>query len=732
MSREPVLRVAVNVPLSRLFDYRPPPGNQPLLPGMRLAVPFGRGKQTAMLMAVEATSELPDGKLRRATACLDDEPVLDDADLWLVRFTSDYYHHPVGEVVAAALPAGLRQGGPLTETVEIVSLTAAGRTADGEAVARRAPRQAEILERLARDDALTVDALDDAAPGWRRSRERLLEKGWIEINTRQVTPPPPARMPATAGPALNDEQRAALAGLREVGGFGVALLDGVTGSGKTEVYLCRIKDVLDTGRQVLILVPEIGLTPQLVRRLRERIGIEPLLLHSSLPDNARLDAWRRARDGSAPLLLGTRSAVFTPLANPGLIIVDEEHDGSFKQQEGLRYSARDLAIARAKHRDIPVILGSATPSLETILRCRQNAYRHHVLSARAGNALPPLLRLVDLARHPADDGLSAPLLGALSDNLARGAQALIFLNRRGFAPTLICSNCGQIAECSRCDARMTVHAAKGLLACHHCGASRRLDTQCSDCGSPCRPLGQGTERIEDALAAHFPGQLITRIDSDTTRLKGTMDRALALATSGEARILVGTQMLSKGHHFPDLTLVGIINADQGLFSTDFRGGERLAQSLVQVAGRAGRERRQGEVLIQTGFPAHPFWQRLMAEGYAGVAEFSLAEREASAWPPYSRLALIRASGTRREATHRFLDDTRRRAEGWSGDGVRLLGPVSAPMERRAGRYRAQLLIQSNNRKSLHALLTQLRPALEESRSARQVRWSIDVDPIELF
>ncbi len=732
MSRDPVLRVAVNVPLSRLFDYLPPPGDRPLLPGMRLKVPFGRGTQTGMLMELAATSEVPAGKLRRAIACIDDEPVLSEADLWLVRFTSDYYHHPVGEVVAAALPAALRQGGPLTDTVEVVSLTDAGRAVDPDDIAKRAPRQAEILERLARDGEMSADALDNAAPGWRRSRKRLLDRGWIGIGSCPDAPPPPARMPATAGPALNDEQRVALAGLRDASGFGVALLDGVTGSGKTEVYLCRIKDVLDAGRQVLILVPEIGLTPQLVRRLRERIGIEPLLLHSSLPDNARLDAWRRARDGTAPLLLGTRSAVFTPLAQPGLIIVDEEHDGSFKQQEGLRYSARDLAIARGKHDDIPVILGSATPSLETILRCRQGAYRHHVLSARAGYALPPLLRLIDLTRHPADDGLSAPLLTALAANLQRGSQALIFLNRRGFAPTLICSSCGRIAECSRCDARMTVHAAKRLLACHHCGASRRLDTTCSDCGSPCRPLGQGTERIEDALAAHFPGQLITRIDSDTTRLKGTMDRALALATSGEARILVGTQMLSKGHHFPDLTLVGIINADQGLFSTDFRGGERLAQSLVQVAGRAGRERRQGEVLIQTGFPAHPFWQRLMAQGYAGVAEFSLAEREASAWPPFSRLALIRASGSKRELTHRFLDDTRRRAEILAGDGVRLLGPVSAPMERRAGRYRAQLLVQSNSRKSLHVLLNALRPALEESRGARQVRWSIDVDPIELF
>ena len=531
---------------------------------------------------------------------------------------------------------------------------------------------------------------------------------------------------------MNREQRAALADMRTENGFRVTVLDGVTGSGKTEVYLHRMQDVLAAGKQVLILVPEIGLTAQFVRRLRRRLGIEPLLLHSSLTDNERLNAWRMARDGSAPLLLGTRSAIFTPLAAPGLIVVDEEHDGSYKQQEGLRYSARDLAVARAKQQDVPVVLGSATPSLETVQRCRLGAYRHLVLSERAGFAAPPLIRLVDLARYPADNGLSDPLLRAMEKHLREGGQTLIFLNRRGFAPTLICSSCGKIAECNRCDARMTVHAGDDSLACHHCGASRPLDTRCGDCGSPCRPLGQGTERIESVLNAKFGDDAVTRIDSDSTRLKGTMDAALARAMSGDARILVGTQMLSKGHHFPNLTLVGVINADQGLFSTDFRGGERLAQSLIQVAGRAGRERRQGEVIVQTAFATHPFWHRLLTGGYADVAEFSLAEREAAAWPPFSRLALIRASAVQRQHTHQFLEAARKRAEKLGADNVRLLGPVSAPMERRAGRYRAQLLLQSGSRQALHELLNRLVAALETLPAARRVRWSVDVDPIELF
>jgi primosomal protein N' (replication factor Y) len=737
VSREAVLRVAVNVPLARLFDYLPPRDAGRLAAGMRLRVPFGRSQQTAMLMEIADRSELPANKLRRATACIDSEPVLNADDLWLISFTSDYYHHPIGEVVAAALPASLRQGGALTAAVEALTLSDAGRMADAAELERRAPRQAALLRALQSRNTMTVDALDEDLPGWRRSRKALADKGLLTTVEIPDEPRPIETGPAGAGPALNKEQGAALAGMRAIAGFSATLLDGVTGSGKTEVYLHRIRDTLADDRQVLILVPEIGLTSQFVHRLRERIGIEPLLLHSSLPDKERLQAWRRARDGSAPLLLGTRSAIFTPLRNAGLIVVDEEHDGSFKQQEGLRYSARDLAVARAKQLDIPVILGSATPSLETMLRCRQGAYRHQRLLARAGSALPPLLRLVDLRRHPADDGLSAALLGAIGKRLADGSQSLIFLNRRGFAPTLICGGCGKIAECSRCDARMTVHAGKRMLSCHHCGASRRLDTQCPDCGSACRALGQGTERIEEALAAHFPGQNITRIDSDSTRLKGTMDRALALATSGESRILVGTQMLSKGHHFPNLTLVGIVNADQGLFSTDFRGGEHLAQSLIQVAGRAGRERRQGEVMIQTAFAEHPFWQRLLSGGYADVAEYSLAEREAAAWPPFSRLALIRAAAPEREATYRFLDEARRKAERLVAerlvaDGVRLLGPVSAPMERRAGRYRAQLLIQSGGRQALHAMLRQLRVELEQSHSARRVRWSIDVDPIELF
>ena len=726
--------MAVNAPLSRLFDYLPAAGT-PALAGMRVRVPFGRRTRTGIVMAVGEGSDLPADKLRNAIDVLDAEPLFSGDDLWLLRFTSDYYHHPIGEVAAAAMPALLRQGRPLYATIQQVAATPAAADADVESLERKAPKQAELLRVVLDAGTLPVTDLDQAMQGWRRVSKGLIDKGLIDLfeTSAEVRDEEPlARVEQIPGPTLNADQRAAVREISAAEGFEAFLLDGVTGSGKTEVYLHLIRSAIDAGRQVLVIVPEIGLTPQLVRRFRERLGIEPDLLHSALTDAARLAAWRSARDGTAPLVVGTRSAIFVPLKHPGLILVDEEHDTSLKQQEGLRYSARDLAVARAKRAEVPVVLGSATPSLDSLERCRTAGYRQLLLPSRAGKAVPPLMRLVDMNRYQSVEGLSEPVVTAIGRTVARGAQVLIFLNRRGYAPTLICTGCGKVAECERCDARMTVHAASHRLRCHHCGAEGPMETECVDCGPAWRPLGHGTERLEEALQARFPGETVTRIDSDSTRLKGTMTSALAMATSGETRILVGTQMLSKGHHFPNLALVAVINADQGLFSTDFRGGERLAQSIVQVAGRAGREARQGEVIIQTAFPDHPFWHELLHGGYHGVAERALSERERTLWPPFSRLALIRASATRREEAHGFLERARQLADRAGIEAVRILGPVGAPMERRAGRYRAQLLLQSRDRAGLHRLLGYLREHLEGIPAARRVRWSIDVDPIELF
>jgi primosomal protein N' (replication factor Y) len=731
----PVVKVAINVPLSRLFDYLPPAvGNSPL-PGARVRVPFGRQRQIGVVVGLASNSDLPRSRMRRVLETLDDAPLLRKDDLWLIGFTSDYYHHPVGEVAAAAIPSLLRQGRSLNPLLRHVAATDAGHGVDIGALAKRAPRQAELLEMLldAGGNGIDVDTLTEQVPAWRRSFRALAQKGLAaEFETRADDPELPSPCDPAAGPELNCDQQAAVAAIGAATGFHASVLDGVTGSGKTEVYLHLIGETIAAGRQVLVLVPEIGLTPQLVSRLRKRLGIEPALLHSGLSDLERLHAWRQARSGDAKLIVGTRSAVFTPLRDAGLVIVDEEHDSSFKQQEGLRYSARDLAIARAKHLDIPIVLGSATPTLEMLHHCDTGYYSHLSLPHRAGTARPPGLRIVDLGRVVSTEGLSEPLAAAITQHLAESGQVLVYLNRRGFAPTLICSGCGHVAGCLRCDSRMTVHAKEGRLRCHHCGSARPLDEHCDECGAAMRPLGEGTQRLEDELVRRYPGMQVMRIDSDSTQRRGAMDAALQRATSGEADILVGTQMLSKGHHFPKLTLVGIVNADQGLFGTDFRSDERLAQSIIQVAGRAGRESRVGEVIIQTAFPAHPFWQRLIKGGYPSVARDALEERRAANWPPFSRLALLRSAATRRGDAHAFLDVAAGCVARLARGRLRALGPVDAPMARRAGRYRAQLLLRSEDRRLLHEVLRELRPMLEADPAARKVRWSIDVDPVELF
>ncbi|MGI9222563.1 MAG: primosomal protein N' [Woeseiaceae bacterium] len=735
MTKPTILKVAVNVPLSRLFDYLAPAGAENAQPGCRVLVPFGRQKQVGLVMERSHESDVPAGRLKPCQAVLDDESLLADADLQLIRFTSSYYHHPIGEVAAAALPTLLRAGKPLWPVQKFVTINDAGATADVEAIAKRAPRQAELMQCLrdAGGNGLAEEELTELLPNWRTAAKRLFERGWIErFETQSEAAADTGELELVPGPELNNDQQAAVDVLQSQSGFAAFLLDGVTGSGKTEVYLAVIRDVLAAGKQVLVLVPEIGLTPQLVGRLRQRLGVEPAVLHSGLSDTARLAAWRRAKSGTAKLVVGTRSAVFTPVPDLGLIVVDEEHDHSLKQQEGLRYSARDLAIVRASKRDVRIILGSATPTLETLQHCHTGNFTRIALPTRAGGAVPPTVRLVDLSRSPSNDGLSEPLAAAVEQHLQSGGQVLLFLNRRGFAPTLICANCGHLAECARCDARMTVHARDASLRCHHCGSQSPLPTACSECGAEVRPLGEGTERLEDVLNARFPNYVVQRIDSDSTQKRGAIEAALSRAEQGAANILVGTQMLSKGHHFPKLTLVGIVNADQGLFGTDFRSAERLAQSIVQVAGRAGRESQRGEVLIQTAFPDNAFWQSLIDGGYPQVAAESLQEREESRWPPFTRLALLRSAAHRQSDAINFLQRAAELLAEEPSDYVRVLGPVNAPMARKAGRYRAQLLVQSSDRKILHAKLGTLRPNLEAEPAARKVRWSIDVDPIELF
>ncbi len=723
-----VLRVALDVPLRRLFDYHPPPQTPvaALRPGVRVEVPFGRRTLIGLLIEVGQHSTVPSGKVKAARAVLDAEPVLDEVTFALVRWAADYYHHPVGEALATALPVLLRSGRPLFARQTFWRWQEGARSA----LTRPGPRQRLLAAQLDAG-ALGEAALAELGEGGRAALKGFAARGWVESFEVESVAAPAALADAAAGPDLTSAQAEAVAAVSAaLGTFAPFLLHGVTGSGKTEVYLRGIAEVLARGEQALVLVPEIGLTPQAIARFSARFPAPLAVLHSGLTDSERLSMWRAARSGAAPIVIGTRSAVFVPLARPGIIVVDEEHDASYKQQDGFRYSARDLAVLRAQRHGIPVVLGSATPSLETLQQAEAGRYRRLRLPERAGAAVSPSTAIVDLRLHAERHGIATPSVLAMRRHLAAGGQVLLYLNRRGFAPLLFCPTCSWAAPCGGCDARMTVHMKRSRLVCHHCGAQTPVPFACPQCGAELRPVGQGTERIEEALDEFFPGVPVVRIDRDTIQSRGEIEAALERVHSGAARILVGTQMLTKGHDFPDVTLVVVLNADQGLFGSDFRASERLAQSIVQVAGRAGRAARRGEVLVQTACPEHPLLQRLLREGYDGYAHAALEERAAAGWPPFSRLALLRAEAATREAALAFLEAARSCAVAPAGDAVRLLGPVAAAMERRAGRYRAQLLLESASRGALQRVLGPWLTQVEQLPEARGVRWSIDIDPLE--
>ena len=728
----PILRVAVPAPLYICFDYLPPDDVDPttLLCGIRLRVPFGRGERIGVLVERVSSSAFDTDMLKPAFAVLDCQPLLADQDLKLLLWAAAYYQHPPGEVIAAALPVRLRKG------EEPVKLELAGwrLTASGEsAQPAHAPRQLQIIQALMGQAAgMTQQALYALCGSCRPILRSLEEKGWVESCEVKAQCPPITL--DTHRLMLNPAQTDAITEVSaSMQGFNAFLLNGVTGSGKTEVYLGLIEEVLAASRQVLVLVPEIALTPQLMRRFQCRISSPIALLHSGLSDREREQAWLLASRGEASVILGTRSAIFTPAPRLGLIIIDEEHDLSFKQQDGFRYSARDLAIVRAQRQNFPVLLGSATPSLESLRNVTTGRYQGLNLPERAGDAKPPKIDLVDIRSAPLNGGLAPVLLRMLDEELAAGNQVLLFLNRRGYAPVVICHHCGWLSGCPRCDARMTLHLGTNLLWCHHCGHQRRLYHQCPECnGSDLRPLGQGTEQLEEVLAKQFPDYPIARIDRDSTRRKGSLEKILNAVHDGHFRILLGTQMLAKGHHFPDVTLVGILDVDQGLFSADYRAAERMAQMVEQVAGRAGRASKSGRVLIQTRHPDHPLLQTLVHQGYNAFALACLDERGQAHLPPFSYQALLRAEASSSEKPMLFLEAAAHQAKALNAQDVELWGPVPAPMERRAGRVRAHLLIQANHRSTLHKLLSQLIPSLGKLKSARSVRWSIDVDPQEML
>ncbi|MFS8063435.1 MAG: primosomal protein N', partial [Luteimonas sp.] len=671
-----VLRVALPLPLPRLFDYAGADG-RPALPeqvGCRVRVPFGSRELVGLVMA---TGPVEDGvELRMVSSVLDDMSLLHGELLDSLRWLARYTHAPLGEVLATALPATLRRGEPLPDTHAWAwQLTEAGRTALPGLRGGKPKRFAGLLHAGTRDE----DALDAQADGgWRGAARALAKRGLVErvaIPASQLAPSP------RSGPALNPEQRAAVDAVTTTDGFAAVLLDGVTGSGKTEVYLHAIADCLARGRQTLVLVPEIGLTPQMLARFRARLGVPVHALHSGLNDNERAGVWTAAWRGEARVIVGTRSAVFTPLPDAGLIVVDEEHDASYKQQDGIRYNARDFALVRGKSLGVPVLLGSATPSLETLHNARAGRYLHLRLTRRAGEAQPPSVRVLDVRKRPLQAGLSPELLSAIRTALDAGGQVLVFKNRRGYAPVLMCHDCGWSAQCKRCDAAMTVHAGGRRLQCHHCGARQASPPACPDCGGlALQPQGVGTERLEELLGEIFSDVPVLRVDRGSTRRRDALETLLA--GLGELPgILVGTQMLAKGHDLPNLTLVAVVGIDEGLFSADFRAGEKLAQLLIQVAGRAGRAKKRGDVVLQTHHPEHPLLLTLVNGGYHAFADTELIQREAAGFPPFAHLALLRAEAKHADPPTAFLQASRDLLQ-QTDIPLELSGPLPAPMPRR--------------------------------------------------
>ena len=737
-----VLKVALPLPLPWLFDYAAPAGAAAtaVLPGSRVRVPLGSRELVGIVDAVGA-ADPGAGELRAALSLPDAAPLLRGELLESLRWLARYTHAPLGEVYAAALPAALRRGEPLPDTQAWAwRLTEAGATA--LARLRGGSRPRALAERL-RDGALHEDVLDASMARWREAARALAGRGLAE----RIEAPATATAPLPAAPfPPNPEQAAAIARIGAAAGFAPFLLDGVTGSGKTEVYLHAIAQCLARGRQALVLVPEIGLTPQLLARFRARLGVPVHASHSGLADGARARVWAAAWRGEARVVVGTRSAVFVPLPEAGLVIVDEEHDGSYKQQDGIRYHARDFALVRARALGVPALLGSATPSLESLHNAQLGRYTHLRLTRRAGQARTPGVRVLDVRKRPLEAGLAPEALQAIDAALDAGGQVLVFRNRRGYAPVLLCHDCGWSAQCRRCStpehgSPMTVHAGGRRLQCHHCGARHARPDACPDCASlALQPQGIGTERLEELLCARFARVPVLRVDSASTRRRDGLARALDRLGDAPG-ILVGTQMLAKGHDLPNLTLVCVVGIDEGLFSADFRAPEKLAQLLVQVAGRAGRAQRPGQVLLQTHHPDHPLLQTLVNGGYHAFADAELAERAQAGLPPFAHLAMLRAEARHADAPLAFLHAacallrppaTRDTAATDATPGVQLHGPFPAPMPRRAGLHRAQLLLSAAGRGPLHAALDAAVPALHALPEARTVRWSLDVDPADLY
>ena len=689
-----------------------------------------RSKKIAVgvIMEMANASTLPPARLRGLLDVMGHLPRLPTDVLSILRFCSDYYRHPIGEVVLNALPTRLRRRNAIKPQRQTWRLTNLGMQLDPESLPVRAKTQRDLVSHLRlNSDGIDAIALRRQFPRAGAVLRDYLRRGLIEL---VAAAPASISHRILPGPALNDAQQMAVEAVRPTfGRFAPFLLHGITGSGKTEVYLELIASALLEKRQTLLLVPEINLTPQLETRIQSRFPDTPIVrLNSALGESERLQNWLDAQSGRAGIVLGTRLAVFTPLPNLGLIIVDEEHDPSFKQSEGLRYSARDIALLRAKQRSVPIVLGSATPALETFHQALGG--RHAMLTlAHRPNAAPPVIETVDVRGETLIDGLSQATLHAIKETRGRGQQALVYINRRGYAPILICPGCNWTSGCPRCSVKLVVHLKSDLMRCHHCGHQEKIPVRCPQCGNAAlEPLGQGTQRIESALARIFPAAHILRIDRDTTRKKDAWARMRRQIHDGEVDILVGTQLLAKGHDFPALTLVCVINADASLYSTDFRASERLFANLMQVSGRAGRADQPGRVLIQTEFPQHPLYAALKRQDYAEFAKAILDERKQAGLPPYAHQVILRAEALSVDMAIGFLRKAAR-CMGAAVSGVTVFDPVPAYMARLAGKERAQLTVQSRSRGVLHKFISDWEPKLEKLADPK-VRWAFDIDPLD--
>ena len=726
-----IVRVALAVPLPRFFDYLYPPDLTPIVGG-RVLVPFGLQKRVGIVVDLPASSDVAKEKLKPIIDVLDSESLFNSTTWDWLAWSANYYRAALGDVLFQALPVKLRNGESAVKNNRTFwRITDLGKQALELGALKRAKKQFEALNLL-----LTQDL--------EKGNNEISSAIWLALKGKDyveeiIVPTEQKSWQQALGDnplvnldnrlTLNKQQALAFSQLLFQEGFNVWLLEGVTGSGKTEIYLQYIEEVLKKGKQVLVLVPEIGLTPQTVRRFQARFNVEIDVLHSNLNDTQRLNVWERARTGQSAIVIGTRSALFTQFSDLGLIILDEEHDGSFKQQDGWRYHARDLGIVLAQKLNIPILLGSATPSLESVNNVQNGKYHHLVLSKRAGNATSLRQFVIDLKHQRIQNGLSEPLLQRMQEHLEKGNQVLLFLNRRGFAPVLLCHECGWIDECHHCEKPYTYHQHQRVLRCHHCGAQKTVPMQCGHCGSThLVTTGLGTEQLEETLKACFPQYNIARIDRDSTARKGKLEGYLEDIQRGKSQILIGTQMLAKGHHFPNVTLVALVNVDNALFSLDFRAEERLAQLYVQVAGRSGRAEKQGEVVLQTHYPDHPLLTTLLEKGYQAFAEETLKLRHNMGLPPFSFQALFKAQCRHSEEAENALSQLASFFYEQKIEGLQVLGPIPAPFSKKAGQYRWQLLLQHASRKQLQIALSRYSPDLIKSS---QVRLILDVDPLDL-